>query len=93
MLSSQFLRLSRLGGFVFTMGLAMLRRTIKAAKTFKEYGARQVIALEFSRRVVGFCIAAAMLAGCGGWQPLMGVPARCANGRLSRKTAAPWGKK
>jgi hypothetical protein len=52
----------------------MPRRTFQAAKTFKEHRARQVIGFVFSRRIVGICAAAAMLAGCGGSEPPISAP-------------------
>jgi sugar lactone lactonase YvrE len=44
---------------------------------------------EFSRYVLGSCVAAAMLAGCGGSQPPIGAPGTVAKGSQSREILKP----
>jgi hypothetical protein len=51
-----------------------LRRTISAAETFRQHGAKQVKVSDLSRFALSSCVAAAMLAGCGGSQPPIGAP-------------------
>jgi hypothetical protein len=48
--------------------------TLPGAVAFTERGAGQVKSLDFSRYVLSACVAAAMLAGCGGSQPPIGAP-------------------
>jgi hypothetical protein len=56
-----------------TRGLSAERRTFSAADPFIEQGARQVRSLDLGRYALCSC-AAALLAGCGGSQPLIGAP-------------------
>ncbi len=61
-------------GAGYHMGLSALRRTIIAAEAFMLQEARQLRIPRVSRYALSSCVAAALLAGCGGSQSPIGAP-------------------